>query len=413
MTFPWRIAWRYLFAKKRISAINIVSLISAMGVGVVAAAMICVLSVMNGFGSLIENFFSAFDPEIKIVSANKKSFDYTAESFREIQQMPSVQVFCPVIEELALVSYEEKQFPVYVKGVSSNFQALTLIDSIMYDGRFDLFRSDAVAGIEQTRYEHCVVGVGVNAQLGISRFAPAGLKFYAPKRKGQVSVVRPDKSFTQTNAIVSGSFAVNQQEYDDQYILVTFQHAQELFEMEEAQATAVEIKLTPTANTRKTKEQLRKMLGTDFLVLDRYEQQRDFFRILKIEKLLTLLLLVFILLIASFNIIGSLSMLMIDKQQDTRILQQLGATQKQSQHIFLFEGWLISLIGAIIGIIIGVVICLIQQHFGLLKLGDGASYVVNAYPVKVLLSDILLTLFFVVVIGFIAAYIPASKIKFQ
>lgn len=411
MTLSIKIAWRYLFAKKRVGAINIVSAVAAAGVGVVTAAMICVLSVMNGFGSLVEQMFSTFDPQLKIVSARDKSF-IVDSTFISIIESPQVEVFSTSIEEMALAVYDERQIPVLVKGVSQSFRQVSDIDSIIVYGSFwDETPIVDEAGIPHERYEHCLMGMGVAEQLGISRIYPCGIQLYAPKRYGSISLVRPDKNFIQTNALLSGIFAVNQQEYDDQYLLVSLQHARDLFEYAENEVTYIELKLKSDTKERQFEKSLEKLLGNDYKVLNRYEQQENFFRILQIEKLLTALLLVFIMLIASFNIIGSLSMLMIDKRQDIRILQQLGATLSQTRRIFLYEGWLISTLGALIGLAVGIILCLLQQHFGFISLGNGENYIIDAYPVQLMLTDVFAVLVVVLVLGFIAAAIPTLRLK--
>lgn len=407
------IAWRYLFAKKSHNAINIVSGVSAAGVCVVTAALVCVLSVLNGFGGLVEKMFSAFDPDLRITAVEGKYFRTDTEAFHTLRQMPEVAVLSETIEETALISFSDKQVPALLKGVDDNFTELTLIDSILVDGSFsvcDYF--DNGTGIPSRAFERCVLGQGLAARIGIGAHFVNGIKIYAPKRTGRVNMMRPDQSFNQSGAFISGIFAVNQTKYDDQYMLISLPLARELFEYAENEATAVEIRLAKTAN-RTTQKQIQNLLGDNFNVQNRYEQQSDFFRIMEIEKLLTALLLVFILLIASFNVVGSLSMLMIDKQQDALILRNLGATDKQIRRIFLYEGWLISVLGAGVGLVIGLIICLLQQHLGLLKLGNGMNYVISAYPVQVQALDVLFVAAIVLVLGFVAAWIPTRRMHVE
>ncbi|HCS88252.1 MAG TPA: hypothetical protein DIW30_07655 [Bacteroidales bacterium] len=411
MSISLRIAWRYLFAKKRHNAINIISGISTAGVCVTSAALVCVLSVMNGFGSLVEQMFSAFDAELRIVPKAGKTFQTDTGDFARVKELPFVEVFGETIEETALVDFSQKQLPVQLKGVDDNFQQLTDIDSIITDGYFSVcdYYDD---GINRTRsFERCVLGRGLAAQLGANAHFVSGLKIYAPKRTGKINLLRPDKSLNRTGAFIAGVFSVNQTKYDDNVMIVSLPLARELFEYGEHEVSAVELKLTEGTPVRAAKREISEILGGSYRVLDRYEQQEDFFHIFKVERALTILLLVFILLIACFNVIGSLSMLMIDKQADARILHNLGATLDEIRHIFLYEGWLISLLGAVIGIVLGVLLCLLQQELGLIKLGDGTNYVISAYPVQVQVLDLLLVFGIVLLLGFLAAWYPSKQIN--
>ncbi len=415
MNLSLRIAWRYLFAKKSHNAINIVSGVSAAGVCVVTAALVCVLSVLNGFGGLVEDMFSAFDPDLRITTTEGKYFRTDTEAFNTLRQMKEVAVYSETIEETALISFSDKQVPALLKGVDDNFTALTYIDSIIIDGSFavcDYF--DDGSGMPSRAFERCVLGQGLAARIGIGAHFVSGIKIFAPKRTGRVNMLRPDQSFNQSGAFISGIFAVNQMKYDDQYMLISLPLARELFEYEDNEATAVEIRLTNAERrTPNAERRIQSLLGENFKVQNRYEQQEDFFRIMEIEKLLTALLLIFILLIASFNVVGSLSMLMIDKQEDARILRNLGATDKQIRRIFLYEGWLISVLGAGVGLVVGLVVCLLQQHLGLIKLGNGMNYIISAYPVQVQMLDILFVAVVVLTLGFVAAWIPTRKLTIK
>lgn len=401
MQVELKIAWRYLFSKKSHNAINIVSGISAIGVMVATAALVCVLSVMNGFGTLVESMFSQLDPELRIEPMESKHFRLDSPEMQAVQQMEDIAVFSPTIEETALIQYEDHQIPAKLKGVDDHFQHLTHIDSIINDGFYSVYDG---------AFERCVLGRGLAAQIGINPHFIGGMKVYAPKRLERVNMMRPDQSLNKATTFIAGTFAVNQIEYDDQLMIVSLPFARQMFDYSEEEATAVELAIKEGANLQQVKKRIRQALGEKFLVLDRYEQQADFFRIMKIEKVLTTLLLALILLIATFNIIGSLSMLMIDKQKDSQTLTHLGASQSIIRKIFLYEGWLISLLGAAIGLIIGLIICLIQQYGEVLKLGDGTNYVISAYPVHVQFTDILLIAAIVILIGFISAYIPTRHI---
>ena len=396
------IAWRYLVAKKRQNAINIISGISCLAVAVVTAAMICVLSVMNGFGEAIEQMFSQLDAELRITPAQGKTLQLDDERIQALQAMPEIAIVAPTIEESALVEFRGKQVPAMLKGVDTTYQVLTAIDSIIIDGDYAVWDG---------AFERCVMGVGLANTIGIGAHFISPVHLYAPKRIGRVNMLRPDENFRTKGVYIAGVFAVNQTKYDDTYMLISLPLAQDLFDYSEQEATALELRLHDGTSVKKVQKQIRATLGTDYVVLNRYEQQADFYRIQMIEKWLTALLLVFILLIASFNIISSLSMLILDKTDDIRLLNTLGADEQMIRRIFLYEGWLISAFGALIGAVIGVGLCAIQQHFGLLKLGNGTNYVLSAYPVSIQLTDVLIVIAVVLALGALAAWIPARKIS--
>ena len=398
------IAWRYLFSKKGHNAINIVSGVSAAAVGVVTAAMVCVLSVMNGFGALVEQMFSEFDPEIRITAAEGKSFQLDTLPVQQALALPFVQATSEVVEEMALVRYKDHQQPARVMGVDSVFQQITHIDTIITDGYFSVFDG---------AFDRCVMGRGLATQIGVNAHFVGAVHLYAPKRLERVNMLRPDEAFLHEKAFMAGTFAVNQTSYDDQLLLVSLPLARRLFQYDTLTVTALELQLDPKGHfsARQMKAQLRECLGEGYVAADRYEQQSDFFRILKIEKLLTALLLAFILLIACFNVIGSLSMLIIDKQDDICILRHLGATPQIIRRIFLCEGWFIIVLGAVFGLVIGLTICLLQQHLGLLKLGSGTDYVISAYPVLVQAVDVLAVAVIVLGMGFLAAWYATRTLR--
>lgn len=396
------IAWRYLFSKKGHNAINIVSGISAAAVAVVTAAMICVLSVMNGFGELVERMFSEFDPVLMVVPAKGQALRTDTLPIASLYAREDIEAVSMQLEQTALVRYKDHQMPARVMGVDSLFTRTAHIDSIITDGFYSVWDG---------AFDRAVLGRGLAAQLGINAHFTGALHLYAPKRTGRINLLRPDQSLLHEHAFIAGTFAVNQIEYDDQLMLVSLPLAQRLFEYDEHTATALRIQLKegkPIANSQKL---IAKTLGPGYKVLDRYEQQADFFRILRIEKLLTIVLLVFILLIASFNIIGSLSMLIIDKTEDIRILSHMGADERMIRRTFLIEGWLISMLGTFAGLIIGVLLCLGQQHYGWLSLGTGTEYIISAYPVQVQAGDVALVALIVLTLGFAAAWYPARKLK--
>lgn len=404
MNLPFYIARRYLFAKKSHHAINIISGISVCGVALATLAMVCTLSVFNGFQELVATFFTAFDPELKITVKEGKVFDTNDPRVEQVRKLPITDVFMCSLEENAMVQYKGKQAMVTVKGVEDNFEQLTAIDSILYgQGKFMLH--DEVA-------DYGIPGIGLTSILGTGIGFVDPLEVYAPKRNERVNLANPSASFTQQYLFSPGvAFIVNQQKYDDNYILTSLDFARRLFDYSH-EASAIELKLKPGTSLTKAKKEIESIMGDKFNVMDRYEQQADVFRIMQVEKLISYLFLTFILMIACFNVIGSLSMLIIDKKNDVNTLRNMGASDRLIVRIFLFEGRMISLFGAVIGIVLGLGLCYLQQTFGLLTLGGGNdSFIVNAYPVSVHITDILLVFGTVVVVGFLSVWYPVHYLS--
>ena len=394
------IAWRYLFAKKQFNAIHIITTISSIAVGVVTAAMICVMSVMNGFGTMVEQMFSQFDPDIRITAQNGKSFHLSQETKDQLLALPEVNLLSESIEETALIYFEDKQTPVQLMGVDSVFDSLTDIDQIITDGHFEVYDG---------AFDRAVLGQLLAWKIGIGARFIHGIQVYAPKRNSKVNMLRPDANFNTETCFIAGIFAVNQQKYDENTMIVDINFTRRLLEYDSTEMTALMV--ATHGNIKQAKRAIAQVMGEGYNIHDHYEQQKDFFRILRVEKLLTSLLLAFILLIATFNSIGALSMLIIDKKNDIRILSHLGASEQLIRRIFLFEGWLVNAIGAIGGVVVGLTICLLQEHFGLLKLGNGVEYVISAYPVAVQGWDILLVIGIVLILSLISVSIPVRKIK--
>lgn len=396
----FHIAWRYLFAKKQFNAIHIITTISSIAVGVVTAAMICVMSVMNGFGTMVEQMFSQFDPDIRITAQNGKSFHLFPETKDQLLALPEVNLLSESIEETALIYFEDKQTPVQLMGVDSVFDSLTDIDNIITDGHFEVYDG---------AFDRAVLGQLLAWKIGIGARFIHGIQVYAPKRNSKVNMLRPDANFNTETCFIAGIFAVNQQKYDENTMIVDIDFTRRLLEYDSTEMTALMV--STQGNIKQAKRAIAQVMGEGYNIHDRYEQQKDFFRILRVEKLLTSLLLAFILLIATFNGIGALSMLIIDKKNDIRILSHLGANEQLIKRIFLFEGWLVNAIGAIGGVVVGLTICLLQEHFGLLKLGNGVEYVISAYPVAVQGLDILLVIGIVWILSLISVWIPVRRIK--
>lgn len=357
---------------------------------------------MNGFEGLVSDMFSRFDPDIRITAVEGKNFYIDTSAFDSVRGLADVAVFSPVIEEAALVRYEGRQAPATIMGVDTCFASLVNTDSLVVNGAYHLNVPDYP--------EHVLIGYGLAAQLSSGGDASKPLEIYAPLRSvKRISTVRPDESLTQQMTLITGIFNAQQEKYDNSYILASYDMVRQLFEFDSCQVTSVHLSLRDAKRTKVVEEQIKQLLGADFRVQNRYEQQEDYFRILQIEKWLTFLLLGFILLIAVFNIVGTLSMLLIDKRNDIQILRSLGAQVSDVQRIFLYEGWMVSLLGAVLGIVLGLIVCLLQQQFGLITLGNGADYAVRAYPVQVQLFDLFAIFALVSFLGFIMAWLPVMK----
>ncbi len=402
MNLPIKIALRYLFSKKSHSAINTISIISVCGVAVATMALICTLSVYNGFQELISSLYSTLDPQVKIEPLRGKTFDLHHPAIDSLALWEDIAVFSPIVEDNALIAYRGKQMAIRLKGVSDNYGELTQIDSILYDGVFQL--RDSVVS-------YATLGVGVANEIGAGARYVYPLEVYAPKRKARVNMANPAMSFNKSRLFNTAVFGVNQAEYDNQLVIAPITVARELFDYT-TEVTALELKLKEGVDTDKTIAKIERLLGDDYVVKNRLLQQETSYRMMQIEKWMTFLILAFILMIASFNVIGSLSMLIIDKQENIRTLRSLGADSRFVQQVFLFEGWFIAAIGAGGGLLLGVLLCLLQQAFGFIKLGHAAgSFVVDAYPVRVELFDVIAVAAVVTLLGFLTSWYPVRKTK--
>lgn len=406
MNFPFYIAKRYLFSKKSHNAINVISAVSVCGVALATLALVCTLSVFNGFQDLVATMFTAFDPELKITAVSGKVFDGQDERIQSLRQLSEIEVFSESLEDNAMVQYKGRQAMVTVKGVEDNFDRLTPIDSILY-GRGELVLHDEVV-------DYAIPGIELVSVLGTGIRFLDPLEVYAPKRGSRINVASPASSFNSDYLHSSGLvFAVNQQKYDASYILTSLAFVRNLFQYD-TEVSSVDLKLKEGSNIYKVQENISQLLGEDFRVQNRYEQQADTFRIMEVEKLISYLFLSFILLIACFNVIGSLSMLIIDKRTDVVTLRNLGANDETIKRIFLFEGCLISFMGALVGVVLGVVLCLVQQEFGLISLGSGDSagaFVIDAYPVSVHIGDVVLVLCTVLLVGYLSVLYPVRYLS--
>lgn len=403
MNFPFFIARRYLFSKKSTHVINIISIISMIGVAVATMALVIVLSVFNGFHDLVASLFTNFDPQLKVMPVEGKTVAADDPVLTKIKLLPQVDVATEAVEDHALAIYQDRQAMVTVKGVDDNFADLTHINDILYgDGSFSLHAANL---------EYGILGVRLAQTLGVGAQWDGFMRIYAPQKEGQLDMSNPEGGFVVDSLNSPGVlFSVKQSKYDKDYIITSIAFARRLFG-QQGMLSSLEIRLKPGSDLDAVKKEMKELAGTRFRVLDRYEQQEDTFRIMAIEKMIAYIFLTFILVVACFNIIGSLSMLIIDKKDDVYTLRNLGADNRQIARIFLFEGRMISAVGAVVGIGLGLLLCLLQQQYGLVKLGESAgSFIIDAYPVSVHYTDVALIFVTVIAVGWLAVWYPVRAL---
>ena len=402
MNVSFFIAKRYLFSKKSHQAINIISGVAVAGVTLATIAMVCTLSVFNGFRMLVAEQFTAFDPEIKITAERGKSFDTSAEAVKKIKEWPEVAVVTECIEDKVMVQYNGRQVMATIKGVEDNFAKLTEIEKVLIgNGSFKL---------HDNTVDYATPGIELVGALNCGLYHTAPLEVFAPKRGKKVSMANPASNFRKGYLYASGkTFIVNQPKYDSNYILTSIDFAREIFGRDSIEASSLELKSVEGTDIDKLKSRIKETLGNGFKVEDRYEQQAEIFKIMTIEKFISYLFLSFILLIACFNVIGSLSMLILDKKRDMETLRSLGANDKLISGIVIIEGSMISILGAFTGIVLGVVVCLLQEKYGIINVGDAAGgLVVDSYPVDIVTSDVAVVFVTVIAVGLVAMGIPVN-----
>ncbi|MEA4918583.1 FtsX-like permease family protein [Proteiniphilum sp.] len=402
MNISFFIARRYLFSKKSHNVVNVISTISVCGIALATAAIVCVLSIFNGFGGIVESMFNAFDPDLKITVKEGKVFDYHTPEFEKALQVKGIQLISESLEENALFIFNESQVPVLMKGVSEEFRLMTDMEKLLLEGSFKL-HEDVV--------DYTTLGSGLAITLGARSNFISPIKIYAPKRDVKVNLANPAAAFTPAYIQIGGIFTLNSPEYDDQMAIIPIQLARDLFGYEN-QVTSLDIKLDANASVYRVKREIQRIVGNNFLVEDRFEQQKESYQMLQMEKWVAFLIMVFILLIAVFNLVGSLSMLIVEKRDDIKSLQNMGASDQLISRIFLYEGWLIAFIGIIIGIAMGLVLCLLQQHFGLLRLSDvPGAYIIDAYPVIVEALDVMIAFVVVSLISLLTVLYPVNNLR--
>ncbi|WP_278910389.1 FtsX-like permease family protein [Leyella stercorea] len=405
--FSFYVARRYMFSKKSVGAINVISFISVAGVAVGTMALVIVLSVFNGFHDLVASLFTNFDPQIEVVPVKGKTVNADAPELDRIRHLDFVDVATDVVEDQAIAVYGDRQRMVTVMGVDENFDQLTNISDILYgDGDFTLRVANLYFGVP---------GIRLAQDLGLGARWADYLKIYAPVRRGQLTDLdTPTDGFVVDSLLSPGVvYAVNQNKYDRDRIITSIYFARQLFD-QDGMLSSLQLRLKPGTDLGAAKKEIKAAAGEKFRVLDRFEQQADTFRIMQIEKVLAYVFLTFILIVACFNIISSLSMLIIDKKNDINTLHNLGANDRQIQSIFLYEGRIISAVGALIGIGLGLALCGLQQAFGFVKMGESSgTFIVNAYPVSVHYWDVLVVFITVILIGWAASWIPARRLRKQ
>lgn len=396
-----KIAIRYLLSKKSHNAINGITLVASCGVAIITAAIICMLSVFNGFESLIDSLCSNFDAELRIEPRRGKTFQDTDSLRNVILNTDGVEILSAVLEENILLSYGNHQIPAKMMGVDDAFAEVTQIQDIVAAGEYIL--EDEVA-------DYCSLGGGLATQLGAGSSFVRPISAYCPRRQGKIDLLNPDDAFIDGHLYCGSIFLVNQAEYDDNYCITSLDFARRMLD-DSTLVSAYELKLRKGLDPDRVKAAIQ-LDSESFMVKTRYEQQADNYRIMQIEKWITFLIVIFILLIASFNVIGALSMLIIDKEDEIRILRNIGASDKMIRNIFACEGMLVSGIGAVSGIVIGVILCLLQERYGFITLGsDSSAYIVSSYPVELHWLDVLCAALAVFVIGIITTIYPLSVLN--
>lgn len=396
-----KIAIRYLLSKKSHNAINGITLVASCGVAIITAAIICMLSVFNGFESLIDSLCSNFDAELRIEPRRGKTFQDTDSLRNVILNTDGVEILSAVLEENILLSYGNHQIPAKMMGVDDAFAEVTQIQDIVAAGEYIL--EDEVA-------DYCSLGGGLATQLGAGSSFVRPISAYCPRRQGKIDLLNPDDAFIDGHLYCGSIFLVNQAEYDDNYCITSLDFARRMLD-DSTLVSAYELKLRKGLDPDRVKAAIP-LDSESFMVKTRYEQQADNYRIMQIEKWITFLIVIFILLIASFNVIGALSMLIIDKEDEIRILRNIGASDKMIRNIFACEGMLVSGIGAVSGIVIGVILCLLQERYGFITLGsDSSAYIVSSYPVELHWLDVLCAALAVFVIGIITTIYPLSVLN--
>ena len=399
MKLPFYIAKRYLFGKKSHNLINILSVISVTGLIIGTMSLVIVLSVMNGFENIITQMYNSFNPDIRIETVKGKTIDVAEFPLSKLKKIDGIVNYSEIIEENALIRYKDKQQIVVIKGVDDNFEKVSEIKSKIVEGKFLLKNQQA---------DFMVLGYGIydNLEIQLNDYK-SQISIYIPKRDKEISL-DPSQAFNNEQIFAIGAFSI-QQDFDTKYVIVPLRLAKKLLNYE-SEISAIELSIDKNKNVENIQQEIKQLIGDNYTIKNRYQQEEMLYKIIKSEKIAIFLILSFIILIAAFNLIGSISMLILEKKQDIVILRSLGASGSLIKKIFLAEGLMISFAGAFIGIILGGIVCLLQQEFGIIRLQGSGSFIIDAYPVKIQISDILKVAVIVTIIGFIAAWFPINNI---
>ena len=403
MNLSLYIAKRYIFSRKRHQVINLISGVAVAGVALATVAMVCTLSVFNGFQGVVAKQFTAMDPDVKVTVVQGKSFDKNSAAVAQVAALPSVSAVSFSVEDVAMVQYGGRQVMATIKGVDESFCRMSGIGDILY-GNGELILYDGINS-------YAIMGAELMHQLNCGVYFTTPLEVFAPNRKGKVNLTIPASNFKKAKLLSSGLvFMLNQPKYDAGYIITSDIFAREIFRRGGNEVTSMDIKVRDCEYIDEVKENVASILGEGFVVQDRYEQQRDIYKVMQVEKLISYIFLSFILLVACFNIIGSLSMLIIEKRDNMNTLRSLGADTSVISNIFVFEGCIISAAGAVSGVILGLLFCLLQQQFGFISMGGGDDFVVSSYPVEVEFADVALVFVTVLAVGFMAVWLPVKAL---
>lgn len=405
-----RIALRYLFAKKSHTAVNVISMISMAGIAVAAMAMVCVLSVFNGFTDLASERLSAIDPDMKVTPRSGKVIAASDSIAAALARIDGVRAAAPVLEQKALAMSGDAQLPVTVKGVPGGYQSFTALSTLVIDGVM-IDPADTTYAAEGYPGPFALLSVGAAINTGARPSLESPLLLTVPRRTGRINPALPLAAFVTDTLYVSGVYQSNQMEYDEDMMLVPLETARHLFDYSD-EATSIELALGHDADPAHMLAAVEEALGPEYIVADRLRQQEESFRMIQIEKWITFAMLLFVLVMASFNILSTMSMLIIEKEDNLRILRALGATDGMIRRIFLGEGLLIALIGGATGILLGIVLALLQQHFGIIALGgDHSQMSVVAYPCRLAAGDVLITCCVVTVIGLVSGLVSSRSVS--
>lgn len=402
MNLSFHIARRYLFSKKSHNAINVISVISVCGIVIATAALICVLSVFNGFTVMVDKTFGAFDPDLQISPVYGKVFSTDSVDLARIKNTAGVDFISESLEENALIKYSDRQKPILFKGVSAQFVDLAAMPKLMINGQFQLRTGDIDYG---------VMGGALAYELGVRPGFLSPLEIYVPKREGRPNMMNPSSAFNMSSVFLSGVFAMNQAKYDEQMFIISIDLAREMLNYD-TEVTSLDIRLKDGASNASVQKELQNILGENYTVKNRLQQQDQAYKMVSMEKWMTFLIIIIISAVAIFNVVGSLSMLIIEKKEDISILRSMGASDKLIERIFLYEGWLIVFVGVVVGVCLGFVICYLQQTFGLLKIGGAPEIqVTDSYPMAMQAMDFVVTFFTISLVGAVAVFYPIRTLR--